>query len=766
MKEEKRMLTRKQAAWLELIKPPRVHRDYKNLREEKAPGTQDALFDKGNFRAFVRGKRPCARELAETVFEAYRTTPKQLHAIQQLPLHFFVSDKGGSTASTADEDAENFFESSGKLLWSAAMQPGKKQPATRKGQDCKVEETLLDLLASVLEKKVQLTRAQKHIVFEELLVYLLETRQHERWGKWMVALSHGGNRDWSNAIRSGKGDGSFFPGCKLESNGERRYDREKLENLTEEELDGCTFFVRRLNMCINELRHRDYAKREKTFAQFVETSGSESKLLPAMKTMLGTEKILVRHYFRWALENVKPYMEEIRRTGNPYRWHFLACASRLMYDWGKWHWGSVLEEDKRAACRMFHDIRELATECRDDAKAPLAAKCQFGYMAATACRYLAEAASARIWGEKWEALDYVSDAVEFAEQALTDWETGPSEELRDGKLRAMRVGKRKAFTYRFARHFARMATFAARWWLLHPSQHGGQPHLRGENHDYPEEYGRDLLQQAKEQCERTLCRPISVDENALAPVVLEGKRQLEYEFHLRVWIEMLAFHFEHSIETDMEDISCAMSYFCRMLLIYGYLFHAGDRGAQPPGTALSAETMKAARDWLARNDYFSEDFSPFDVSLLDRTAQKETPSLADTRFETACAFMYTLGPGRSLKETALWKTLNGLKRSRVSKVAKEFLDRVWGPGKAALETDIADSVGMINDDTKEFDQSNPTRKKRLENWKQYPPFCARNALVNAPGNNPDHVANLMSHYGLEWDRIKKEKAKEKKEAPK
>lgn len=765
MKEEKMQLTPKQAAWLKLIAPPTAHADYKRLREAKAPGKQDSLFDNGTFFAFLRGEKPCARELAETVFEAYRTTPEQLEAIQQLPLHFFVSDRGDITASTADEAAESFFESSGELLWSVAvdvesgaMRTGQESPPARKGQDCKVEETLLDLLESVLEKKVQLTGAQKHIVFEELLVYLLETRQHERWGKWMVALSHGGNRDWSNAIRSGKGDGSFFPGCKLESNGERRYDREKLENLTEEELDGCTFFVRRLNMCINELRHRDYAKREKTFAQFVETSGSESKLLPAMKTMLGTEKILVRHYFRWALENVKPYMEEIRRTGNPYRWHFLACASRLMYDWGKWHWGSVLEEDKHAACRMFHDIRELASKCQDDAQAPLAAKCQFGYMAATACRYLAEAASARIWGEKWQALDYVSDAVEFAGQAMTDWESGASGELR--------AGKRKAFTYRFARHFARMATFAARWWLLHPSPYGGRPHLRGEDHDHPEEYGRDLLQQAKEQCERTLCRPISVDENALEPVVLEGKRQLEYEFHLRVWIEMLAFHFEHSNESDKNDISCAMAYFCRMLLIYGYLFHAEDRGTQPPGTALPSETVKAARDWLARNDYFSgnrEDFSPFDVSFLSRTAQKKTPSLADTRFETACAFMYT---GGSLKETALWKTLNGLTLSGGSKDAREFLDRIWGPGKVALETDIAESVRMIKEDTEKFDQSNPTRKKRVENWKQYPPFCARNALVNAPGNNPDHVANLMLHYGLEWDRIKKEKATEKKEAPK
>lgn len=761
MKEGQRQLTPKQAAWLEMIKPPKVHFDYKKLREEKAPGIQDALFDKGNFRAFVRGKKPCSRELAETVFAAYRTTPEQLEAIQQLPLRFPVPDKDASTASTEDEDAESFFESSGELLWSAAMRPGEKPGHPLKGQACKVEETLLDLLECVLEKKVLLTGEQKHIVFEELLVYLLETRQHERWGKWMVALSHGGNRDWSKAIRSGKGDGSFFPGCKLEPDGERRYDREKLEKLTEQELDGCTFFVRRLNMCINEIRHRNYEEREKTFARFVGTSDSGSKLLPALQTMLGKERILVRHYFRWALENVKPYMEEIRRTGNPYRWHFLACSSRLMYDWGKWHWASVLEEDKHAACRMFHDIRELADECRQDVKAPLAAKCQFGYMAAMACRYLAEAASARIWGEKWQAMDYVSDAVEFAERAMNDWETGPSAGLR--------AGKRQAFTYRLARHFARMATFAARWWLLHPTQYGEQHHLRGEDHDYPEDYGRDLLQRAKEQCERTICRPISVDEDALVPVVLEGKRQLEYEFHLRVWIEMLPFHYEHNINSNKEDITCAMSYFCRMLLIYGYLFHAEGRGDQTPGTALTSETVKAARDWLDQNDYYSgmlKDFSPFDVSILKRTAQKETPSLVDTRFETACAFMYTPGAGRSIKETVLWKTLSGLKRSKVSKDVREFLDRVWGPGKNALETDIAESVKEINKKTEAFGQSNTTRKKRLENWKQYPPFRVRNALVYAPGNNPDHVANLMLHYGLEWDQIKKEKAREKKEAVK
>lgn len=769
MKPDQIKLSGKQAAWLKMIAPEMAHATYKELRKKKAPGRQDALFDNGNFGAFLRGERSCARELAETVCEAYGTTLDQLEVVRQLPIRLPSPCRGGQRQASAEKAADQFFKSCGDFLWKET-QKDKQQPSSVPAGI--TEDALLDLLGWTLEKKTFLTNRQKLVIFGELLDYLLETRQYGRWGKWMISLSHENNRNMFREIRLQHSKGSVFPGSTRDPNGQLHFDQAELEKLSKTQLDDYAFFVRRLNMYINQLRHENFARREHAFAELAEHGGVPPKLSPVLDAIQAKGKVPVRNYFRWALDNVKPFLEAVRRTKNPHRWYFLMCATRLMYDWARWHYYSVLDEDKRAACDMYHDIRDLAEKCRLNSSVEVTIKCRFAYMAATACRYMAEGASAGIWGRQKEAAGYVVEAVDFARYAMDVWKSEKSD---------AETGEYKALNYRFTRNYARIATFAARWWLLHPTKSGERPFMPEQDNLDPKRYGIILLRGRKERkkkelkeltgateyCQQTICSPLRADESAATcPMVLEGKRLLEYEFHLRVCLEMLVYFFSNDTEgapkiddSDSEDIQKAMSIFCRMVVIYTYLFLAGFRGNSKKKWMTLAEDAKL---WLKRHDHYFDvqtEENPFDISVLDKTVQGSPPSLSETRFETVCSFMYSIGIGAQPSINVLWGFLSELSRKIQVEGLVEFLDKVWGPAKKALEADLKESVKIAESDTEAFSKTNGTSKLRKEHWKDYPPFRFRNALVNAPGNNPEYVACLMRQFGLRWDAVKKEAGK-------
>lgn len=762
-KQESVRLTTSQSAWLKMIVPETPHAKYMELRKEKDPSAKDILFDNGNFGRFLRGKLACRRELAETVFEAFDMSPKQMEIVKNLT---FLAD-----ADSASDATTKFFKGCGRLLWHHGADKG--------AADADTEPILLELVSCVLEHRVaNLTYSQKFIVFGELLDYLNETRQYKIWPVWMIALSRHPNRDLFKKIRSKSSDNGFFPGAKKDTKGRVRHDMDVIANLTKNELDDCAFFVRRVNMRINEIRFENFKKQQDEFDAISDNllSDPDNPLFSTLRELEERGKSFARNYFAWAKENVKPYLEAVRKTSNPHRWYFLMCATRLMYDWARWHYYSVLDEDKRNACDMYRDIRDLADECAlyvnalfakkqksgeklsEEEKALPVIKCRFYYMAATACRYMAECSSEGVWHGDEGAADYASAAVEYARMAVREFEKS-SEIISDG-------GGKKALDYRFKRNCARILTFAARWWLLHPNEYGGQPHMKGCDSDYPEDHGITLLSEAGGHYTESVFTPIGADDcSGKGPMVLNGKRQLEYEFHLRVWLEMLA----HYCKTYMgpageeEAAEVAMPMFCRMLLIYDHLFKEGNTGSAPcqRSTSLAPETAEAARKWLRCHDLYSGAENMFDVSQLDKTLQGAHPSLEETRFEILCAFRFSTSAMQRAADSALWKQLEymeGEAGKSSSEERDEFVKRIWLPAKAALQADLDESLGMMREKTKRFLKENKTAEDRNRNWKGYPPFKYRNNLLAAPGNNSKHVECIMHRFKMEWDRVKKEMA--------
>ena len=215
-------LTLRQAKWLETLAPEKAHSQYVALRETKNPGVRDALFDHGNFRRFLRGGLGCSRELAESVFEVYGTTVGQVEAIRALGAGFRVpnafNDTEESALAATEAATRQFFEHCGALLWEGAFQDGGCGAADSAAVP-KIDDIVLDLTGCVIEHKRQLDGGQKRGIFGELLDYLLETRQDDRWGEWMIALSREQNRELFRKIRKNPGKNCMFDCVREDADG-------------------------------------------------------------------------------------------------------------------------------------------------------------------------------------------------------------------------------------------------------------------------------------------------------------------------------------------------------------------------------------------------------------------------------------------------------------------------------------------------------------------------------------------------------------------
>ena len=778
-RQESIRLTESQVAWLAFLSPDGSPlAAYREVRRRANPLAKDAWFNRGNFRKFVTGKDACCREIAEAVFEAYGTSAEQMDVVKKFK---FLLESGASSKPSTNVTDE-FFDKCGQLLWRGTAEESSTKRFRGKTTGIKIEATLLDLVSCVLEHKKTLKEQQKFVIFGELLDYLNETHQNRRWPEWMIALSRQPNRDLFKKIRTKSADNCFFPGVKRDAGGRLQYDMAVLGRLTKAELNEWAFFVRRVNMRINEVRYDNFKNVEDKFNTITTQLDSSGLLFSALCELKEKGKAIARNYFIWAKENVKPFLEALRQTNNPNRWYFLMCATRLMYDWSRWHYYSTQEEDKRNACDTFRDIRDLAEECMRDEDASPIVKCRFFYMAATACRYMAEGSSEGIWHGDENAANYASEAGVFASKAVDRF-----------KNSSARSGENLALAYRFRRNCARILTFEARWWLLHPDDFG-QPHMDGEESHFADEYDPALLKEASDYYAEAIFKPLGPDEESRdGPVVLRGKRQQEYEFHLRVWLEMLAYQYRLDTRGDNGETAAetAMSVFCRMILIYDYLFKEGktEDYSWERFTKLTPETAEAARKWLRTpgNDCYSQSLFPgdanrnagrtvkpplrrhrgrnelmFDVAQLDKTIQRGTPSLVETRFEVLCAFMFSTSAQERATESSIWRELNKIeketaKRGASTKKVLEFVEQVWLPTKKALKADLYETCRMMRKATARFYKENDTPEKRKTNWKEYPPFRPyRFNLVAAPGNNSKHVDCLMRHFGFEWDHVIKE----------
>ncbi len=816
-------LTLRQAKWLETLAPEAPLSKYVALQEKKNPGARDCLFDHGNFSHFVHGDLGCSREVAESVFEVYGTTLGQVEAIRELGAGFRVPnafrDSDEAALSATEAAAEQFLGHCGALLWDGAFlnaDYGAADSIARPAMD----EIVLDLIGCVIEHKRQLNRRQKRSVFGELLDYLAETRQDDRWWEWMTALSREQNRDLFKKIRKTPAKNCLFDCVRGNAGGydENDYDKDGLRSLGKERFDDFAFVVRRINMRINALRARNYKAYEKI----------KNRISPSsQRAMREKLKVFLRNCFSVAMLYVRPFWKAAENVRNPNKWYFMLCAARLFYDRARWRYYSVIDDDKRSACETYRHIRDLAIKCSRDMASENSTRCRFNYLAATACRYMAECSSDGIWpgetvGEYLDAMPqrgggrdgvpsrgghvqprvYVEDAVHFAKKALDDWESA--------RGCAESQGEYKALAYRFRRNYARILTFAARWWLLHPGRNGSRPDL----FEYPrasgvrekligpvcndpsgtglgyDPDGLQLMNKANYFCSQSICAPVGKEDETGPTITLHGKRLLEYEFHQRVFIEMLAWFFSNEHSGNMLDIALdpacggggakgagatrsqnaikekdarqAMSVFCRMIAIYAHLFLEASNG-NGDGTAMAPATAAAAKAWLGKHDFYkgSED-NPFDIASLDKTRQGDLPALDETRFEIICSFMFGTTAQNRVAESGIWKRLGELEaengvnaKLRTGAAVEVFLEQVWRPAKKALETDLRDSLARIQGRIAEFEEKYAQPEERRANHCEYPPFVMRFDLVAAPGDNPRRVDTIMSHHGLSWDAFGK-----------
>lgn len=749
-----------QVVWLEMIRPNNYKARYTQLRNEAGlPPVDSRKID-----SFLCGRKACSLEDATMVFAAHGTTIEQVSLISELKL---IPTQNPYTKP--HDIFDDFLKSCSKALWVSSD----NQNARTSVDDA--DDVILSLVSSVLESKEGLTGTQRQIVYGELLDYLLETRKHSVWEDWMIALSHEQNRQIIEKIRR-LVDKSFlwFPDARDTTGG---FCAQRINQMSERDFFNYAFFVRKVNMRINHMRHGNYSKQEKPFSDVVSaisnsddnTDLASKQMFSKLKSMQELCKTPVRKLFRWANENVRPFWEVLYHDGavklTPGRWFFLMCSSRMMYDWARWHWSSVDDADKASACDVYQIIFQMANLCKDspnDVVSPdtgdaLAIKCRFMYMASTACRYMAEGITSRIWTGEKSANGYAVKAYNLAKDALAIWEEYISRQKQTN-------GKARALEYRLKRNCARLTTFYVRFVLKHQS-------LFETTEDIPDL--REKLKAAYDDCKKTICSPFvcnrcSHDTNL---VVLEDKRALEYEFHLRVWIEFLAQNFKYLADSEPEGnrIRLAMSHFCRMILIYAYLFKDRNSGVQfySRWTAINDTTIKAVKSWLKEYDYYRKPVNPsglanwadcpFDVDDLGETVQNEPPSVTETRFEVICSFMHNVR-SNGVVRSAIWdemEKLTNYKKAVLRSVTGcvSFIRDIWEPAKLALEVDKKESLRVMRELEMKFVKDYPDDCTQIEHWKQYPYFIFRNNLIWAPGNNSEQVAILFGHYKMYWDKI-------------
>lgn len=797
-----------QVGWLKMLKPGDQYKHYLTLRKKigSVANMPDPL-DRGNFFSFVRGETSRDLRDADVVFEAYGTSSEQMKVINAMGLQFGLDDN--SSATDTDSKLDNFLKKCGDVLWChgtkalsklqvalARDRIGDRDHDSGKGNR-PLENALLGLVDSILLNKSfrnnvnanvddkthgaeglkptdnsPFTNAQKRVLFGELLDYLIENRDYDRWSRWMVALSRESFRKAFSMIRIKGKSYDWFKEYAFDVS-----DRNYLLRLSFQKFEELAFFIRQLNMRINEVRHRNFVDEQKRFdkvakAKVDNNNGALSLIFKELKDTTLERKVVVRNSFKWVLENVRPCWRALSVITNPNRWYFLMCATRLMYDWARWNYYSVRDEDKRLSCDMYLDILRLSDICAKEKSVDTEIICRFKYMASTACRYMAEGSSADIWGKKDldEARRYVNRSVELAGDALRTWD-----KFADGNV----GGKYVALGYRFARHYARQATFAARWWLQHPQKNGlrllmpdkGDILCRDQIVENRNMYGIDMMKEAYKYCSKSICASIRPDEKLQGTIRLQDKRGLEYEFHLRVWIEMLVWNFDiDSKDDETRDVDYkAMVAFCQIVCIYCYLFAKTSMGKA--FTSIRNDVMDEARKWLVerKSDASSNKYvvdMPFDVSVLDKTIQAAPPSIEETRFEIVASIIHSAATTKELLESTLWGALKNLAERVLNKKKNshevvtpdmiEFVNQIWLPARKGLEADIKQSKDKVASKTMKFNLAHTTKDELAKDWKSYPPFGFRNALVNAPGNNPRHVECVMRGYDLYIEKIKEE----------
>ena len=723
-------LNKKQVAWLKMLDLPKDGYDrFKGMGGSLAQRQFEEFLRKEGSSEYGGVSAGDARKIVQSV----GLTMEMLEAISLLDV-----DLGANTEDSPIDELETVVKACADFLWTGI---GKTPQGTLSN-----ETVTFGLVRDLLNRDKTIPREVRKLVLGDLFDYLSENRMFEEYRECLWGLSRKAREDLCRKDRP------WFPGCSsFDTDGRPIVDMAKTNGLRSVEFDEAAILVRCVNMQINAVRAKkftDYLRQDSlslaVVSQSVDPKCAANRL--AEEERLARErdeatrrkdelKLWIRKSFAEADMLIRPVWEAVGgdESLSPYRWRFLCAGARLFYDWARYHWYSLDRADVKKATDMYKKIMLLADKCLGDENADVELKAHFMYMAATACRYMAEAMSAKKWTDgKKTAADYVVASICYARKAT--------------ELVPVKVSK--SLGYRFNRNLARIQTFAVRWWLKH-----GMPDMVGD-FVYEREHrrmgwtrgqwGKQVLDEAYGMIKETLLRPMSPDERRDAgkgPLCLRGKRLLEWEFHLRVQIEVIVAWLAMDPDavqgrpTRRKLARCALAL---ILLNYGYLC----RGV----THLS----RASLDWaleevrlhgLSNTDIFFES-----ALSLDRTVQANPPD-ATCRFEIINSIFKVFGSARP-KATRLYEILDG--------------EAVGSPAKVALaelEKDLKeDLLPVFVKENNDFCKKYPLDVVRDddewvagEKWKDLPAFRHLNELIWGPGSNPKECERMLTFYGLDWN---------------
>lgn len=724
------VLSRVQVDWLKQMAIP-VEAAFERYKRN------GGILSEYRYRHFIEtpeGARYSGVNIAEAnkIVRSLGLTMNMLDAVSMI-----TAEGGMSNQRQASNDLESLLESCRDFLWNGTA----RKTRTSQSQ----ESLVVELVGGVLNRDRKLSREVHKVALGELFDYLLENRMFKEYKDCLWGLARKAREDLCRK------DTPWFPGCSsVDKDGCPIVDIEKTNALSEDQFEDAAILLRCVNMQINavrSLKFRDKLQYEDlslaTFARYLSpeqvascrddidelAKKRDEKSIKALQ-----KKLWLRKAFGEIIHLIKPVWTTVyEKSNNPYRWRFLCMGARLFYDWARYHWYSLDREDVKNATDMYKLIHDMALKCVSDCSVDSKIKAQFMYMAATACRYMAEAASSGKWGKKADAKDHVVNALRNAKQAMD----------------LVSKEKSKAYGYRFKRNYARIQTFAVRWWLKHgmPDMSGyaeykSKYEMRGENKHL---WGINVLTDALARIEDTLRSAISPDDRSRKDRILclRGKRLLEWEFHLRVQIEAIIAWLPNDTDAVRDNINArkklARDALVLILLNYVHLC----RGVTHLSTRSLAWAYKRAASLEG-----SHDFVFASINTLDNTRQEVPPSVS-CRLEIINSIFFSFNSGRGVEKTWLYRTIEEEKDGSPAKIAI-----------AEVMQDLnEDILPSLRDEDKNFRLKN--RKEivceneewvnKQEKWKDLPAFRHLNELIWGPGSNPIECERLFSYYGLDWN---------------
>lgn len=642
-----------------------------------------------------------------------------------------------STSSSKPETSEqssssklgirnNFLNSCGKLLWNLGHN---------------VDSDLIFYLllwAGKTKGEEKLDHEDKQIIYEEILDYLTETRQNEKWSQLMLYWSKQSNQDIIRVLRSrNNNQNNYEKAINYIFNRNDQSDnlndsiKDCIKTFNKEDFENLAFFFKKYNVLVNDYRHKNFQEKFINDKLNQEDISEEDKQY--IKQNWLEKKGIIRNFFNWSKNHLEQFINIVLELDNEHRWYFLSVALRLKYDRAKWLVSSG-KKDREEACNLYQEIikatEQFEKEKQNEICVPKDAECRLYYMTATAYRYLSQCAEYKTYFTK-NKQDLVIKAIKYAKKAFDEWESECNRKEKDEKDQ-IREGKKNCLKYVFSRHYAKIVTFAVRWMLTHNKELGDSDDLILDDPKFKDIIIDDFLPKLlysaflkyQECIQNSLCNKKESSEC----VIIKGKLQLEYEFHLRVWISLslkiLSKNILESNWTDDEVTLNTMYILSFVTVIYGYLYMGEFNYKGNNITKLQKETVNKAYQYLIDNKKVRDRLTfifPIDIFCENSSkgvkykTQQEIPSSREAMAETIV---------ENFK-----KTYDGDIDEKLFNLCRP--DKLIEEIKEVLKNDDENYISYLKKDEEE-----KTREEKHNYWK----LC----LTNTPGFN---LKRLQEIYG-------------------